>query len=52
MLTRAIGGRPCRPQPAQDHDFMFSRSVEDPDGSVWEVMWMDARDTLEIHESA
>jgi hypothetical protein len=29
------------PSPAQDHGFMFSRSVEDPDGNVWEIMWMD-----------
>jgi predicted lactoylglutathione lyase len=21
---------------------MFNRSVEDPDGNVWEIMWMDA----------
>jgi predicted lactoylglutathione lyase len=21
---------------------MYGRSVEDPDGYVWEVMWMDA----------
>jgi predicted lactoylglutathione lyase len=21
---------------------MFSRSVEDPDGYVWEITWMDA----------
>lgn len=27
--------------PAQDHGFMFSRSFEDPDGHVWEPMWMD-----------
>jgi uncharacterized protein len=20
---------------------LFSRSVEDPDGNVWEIMWMD-----------
>ena len=20
---------------------MFGRSVEDPDGNVWEIMWMD-----------
>jgi len=25
----------------QDHGFMFNRSVEDPDGYVWEIMWMD-----------
>lgn len=27
--------------PVQDHGFMFSRSCTDPDGHVWEVMWMD-----------
>ncbi|MEO6718415.1 MAG: VOC family protein [Novosphingobium sp.] len=27
--------------PAQDHGFMMSRSFADPDGHVWEVMWMD-----------
>jgi predicted lactoylglutathione lyase len=26
----------------QDHGFMFNRSVEDPDGNVWEMVWMDA----------
>ncbi|MFA7596791.1 MAG: VOC family protein [Novosphingobium sp.] len=27
--------------PAQDHGFMFSRSFADPDGHVWEPVWMD-----------
>lgn len=36
----AAGGRPD-PNPSQDHGFMFSRSVEDPDGHVWEIFWMD-----------
>jgi hypothetical protein len=26
---------------AQDHGFMMSRSFADPDGHVWEPMWMD-----------
>jgi predicted lactoylglutathione lyase len=41
-LTRAVaaGGR-ADPNPAQDHGFMYLRCVEDPDGYVWEVMWMD-----------
>ena len=38
--TVAAGGR-ADPNPVQDHGFMFGRSVEDPDGYVWEVMWMD-----------
>ena len=42
-LTQAIaaGGR-ADPNPLQHHGFMYGRSVEDPDGNVWEIMWMDA----------
>jgi uncharacterized protein len=29
------------PCPKQDHGFMYGRSFEDPDGHIWEVMWMD-----------
>lgn len=35
----AAGGNSFR-EP-EDHGFMFGRSFEDPDGHVWEVMWMD-----------
>jgi len=27
--------------PRQDHGFMVSRSVADPDGHIWELFWMD-----------
>jgi predicted lactoylglutathione lyase len=37
----AADGR-ADPNPAQDHGFMFGRSVEDPDGNVWEIVWMNA----------
>ena len=39
-LAAASGGR-ADPNPMQDLGFMFSRSVEDPDGHVWEYFWMD-----------
>jgi uncharacterized protein len=29
------------PTPQQDFGFMYGRSFEDPDGHIWEVMWMD-----------
>ena len=29
------------PTPRQDYGFMYGRSFEDPDGHIWEVMWMD-----------
>lgn len=27
--------------PVQDHGFMYSRALADPDGHVWEAFWMD-----------
>ena len=36
----AAGGK-ADPTPTQDMGFMFGRSFEDPDGHVWEIMWMD-----------
>ena len=36
----AHGGATAR-EP-QDHGFMYGRSFLDPDGHVWEVMWMSA----------
>ena len=35
----AAGGREARP--AEDHGWMYSRAFEDPDGHVWEPVWMD-----------
>lgn len=34
------GGIPD-PTPEQDHGFMYGRSYEDPDGHIWQIMWMD-----------
>lgn len=37
----SAGGFPD-PTPRQEHgDFMYGRSFQDPDGHMWEVMWMD-----------
>jgi predicted lactoylglutathione lyase len=35
----ANGGR--EPREPQDHGFMYGRSFEDPDGHIWEPMFMD-----------
>ena len=37
----AAAGGSADPGPKQDHGFMYGRSFEDPDGHIWEVMWMD-----------
>jgi predicted lactoylglutathione lyase len=36
----AAGGK-ADPTAKQDYGFMYGRSFEDPDGHIWEVMWMD-----------
>ncbi|WGD50626.1 VOC family protein [Bradyrhizobium sp. CB1650] len=38
--AEASGGT-ADPGPKQDFGFMYGRSFEDPDGHIWEVMWMD-----------
>jgi uncharacterized protein len=42
-LTETAGGTggTADINPHQDHGFMMSRSFADPDGHVWELMWMD-----------
>lgn len=42
IVDRAWGaGGKADPNPKQDHGFMYSRSFEDPDGHIWETVWMD-----------
>jgi predicted lactoylglutathione lyase len=42
MVTKAkSAGGTADPTPTQDYGFMYGRSFEDPDGHIWEVMWMD-----------
>jgi predicted lactoylglutathione lyase len=36
----AAGGK-AEPTPTQDHGFMYGSSFEDPDGHIWENVWMD-----------
>jgi predicted lactoylglutathione lyase len=42
MVANAVkAGGKADPTPPQEFDFMYGRSFEDPDGHIWEVMWMD-----------
>jgi predicted lactoylglutathione lyase len=43
-ITQAAedAGGTADPNPPQDYGFMYGRSFEDPDGHIWEPMWMDA----------
>lgn len=37
----AASGGSADINPSHDHGFMFSRSFADPDGHVWEPVWME-----------
>ena len=38
----AGAGGEADPNPKQEHgDFMYGRSFADPDGHIWELVWMD-----------
>ena len=36
----ALGGK-ADVNPPEDHGFMYQRTVEDPDGHIWEPTWLD-----------
>lgn len=42
LVGRAVelGGTDVR---TEDYGFMYGRSYADPDGHIWEIMWMDPR---------
>lgn len=41
LVKKALAAGGSAPNPVQDHGFMYSHGFEDPDGHVWEVVWMD-----------
>jgi predicted lactoylglutathione lyase len=49
--AKAAGGT-IDPAPKQDYGFMYGRSFEDPDGHIWEVMWMDMAAAQEAMSSS
>jgi predicted lactoylglutathione lyase len=41
-IERAVAaGGTADPAPKQDYGVMYGRSIADPDGHIWEIMWMD-----------
>ncbi len=41
ITEKALGAGGRETRAAEDHGFMYGRSFEDPDGHIWEPMWMD-----------
>src|SRR5215207_8928786 len=52
IVGRAEGaGGGVDPCPKQDYGFMYGRSFEDPDGHIWEVMWMDVEAAMKAQSA-
>lgn len=41
LKARALAAGGSQWMPPQDHGFMYGDSFQDPDGHVWEIVWMD-----------
>ena len=41
LVRKAVAAGGTTPRPPQDHGFMYGHAFEDPDGHVWELVWMD-----------
>ena len=43
LVKKALAAGGKAPNPPQDHGFMYGHGFEDPDGHLWELMWMDPK---------
>jgi hypothetical protein len=41
LADRALAAGGAQTNDPQDMGFMYSRSFQDPDGNMWETLWMD-----------
>ena len=41
LVRKALAAGGTAPNAPQDHGFMYGHGFEDPDGHVWELVWMD-----------
>jgi len=53
MVEAAVAhGGGADPGPKQDYGVMYGRSFQDPDGHIWEPMWMDVAAMQSCPEAA
>lgn len=41
VANGAANGGTADANPPEDHGFMYQRTIQDPDGHIWEPFWMD-----------
>jgi predicted lactoylglutathione lyase len=53
IIGKAVAaGAEGDPNPVQEHGFMYGRSFADPDGHIWEVVWMDVEAAMQAGNAA
>ena len=40
LVAKAVAAGGRTPRPAQDHGFMYGHGYDDPDGHLWELVYM------------
>lgn len=40
LVARAVAAGGRTPHPPEDHGFMYDQGFEDPDGHLWNLVWM------------
>ncbi|WP_432378206.1 VOC family protein [Duganella sp. P38] len=40
LIARAVAGGARIPHPPEDHGFMYDQGFEDPDGHLWNLVWL------------
>ena len=43
LVKKALAAGGKAPNAPQDHGFMYGHGFEDPDGHIWELVWMDPK---------
>jgi len=41
LMAKAVAAGGARHAEAKDHGFMYQHGFQDPDGHIWELVWMD-----------
>ena len=41
MVRKAVAAGGTTYKEPEDHGFMYGHGYQDPDGHIWELMWMD-----------
>ncbi len=50
LVEKALAAGATEPMPAQDHGWMYTRDIQDLDGHVWEVFYMDEKAAAEANK--